>query len=207
MYKKKLFIFLICCLLCATSSVFAQEKSIGGDEHEMNIYGVKIGMDVPTALEAVFVNAKREPGQEKPDVLRKEGKDKKDIRVLYKDLPKGDLQIVFTDGKYVSQVILNYAGSLQYSDLRLPYTGDARVGLSGERFDDRYSVGYTDNQRLQRLWWRDEKVDDKYEVRLAFVSSNRIKKSQFGFQKIIQKTITVKPGDEENFLNTMKEDN
>ena len=80
-------------------SVIGQEvKSIGGKEHDDNILGVKIGMTVPQALEAVFVNANRKPAQEKPDVMRQEGSDKKDIRVLYNDLKIGKLQIVFAQG-------------------------------------------------------------------------------------------------------------
>src|SRR6476619_747661 len=68
-----------------------QEKSIGGKEHEDNILGVRIGMDVPTALETVFRNANRQPGQEKPDAKRNEGKDKKDVQILYKSLKVGSL--------------------------------------------------------------------------------------------------------------------
>ncbi|MEO6590403.1 MAG: hypothetical protein ABIP06_13980 [Pyrinomonadaceae bacterium] len=173
-------------------------KSIGGEEHDSNIYGVKIGMDVPTALEAVFVNANRKPEQKKPDAMKKEG-DGKDIRVLYKNLPKGELQIVFDEGKYVKEIVLIYKSSIQYSDLRLPYRGDVSIALEGERYDDRYTIGYTDSQRLQGIWFRDEKGDSDYKVRIIFTSSNILKNSNLGFQKIIQKSITVTPGDEAKF--------
>jgi hypothetical protein len=94
-------------LAVATSA--SQTKSIGGKEHDDNILGVKIGMTVPEALQIVFVNANRKPGQEKPDVMRQEGPDKKDIRVLYNDLKVGKLQIVFANGKWVREIILDYA--------------------------------------------------------------------------------------------------
>lgn len=217
MLKKVINIFsllLILIFFCsAVINISAQDKddkkkdgveSIGGKEHETNIYGVEIGMDVPTALEAVFVNANRKPGQEKPDAMRKEGKDEKDIRILYKDLPKGELQIVFAEGKYVSQIILNYARAIQYSDLRLQYSGDVREGLGGQRYDDRYSIGYTDSQKVQGIWWRDEKKEGDYKIRLTFTSSSTITDSQFGYQKIIQKSITVKPGDEKKFFKAME---
>ncbi len=179
-------------------------KSIGGEEHDSNIYGVKIGMDVSTALESVFVNANRKPGEEKPDALKKEGKDKKDIRVIYKNLPKGELQIVFADGKAVRDIVLTYKQPIQYSDLRLPYSGDVGVALDGQRYDDRYTIGYTDNQKLQGVWWRDEKTEGDYKIRVIFTSTNRLKDSQFGFQKIMQKAIFVTPGDEEKFQEFLK---
>ncbi len=174
-------------------------KSIGGEEHDANIYGVKIGMDVPTALQTVFVNAKRKPGKEKPDAMKKEGDGGKDIRVVYKDLPKGELQIVFEEGKFVKEIVLIYKNPIQYSDLRLPYRGDVTVALEGERYDDRYTIGYTDSQRLQGIWFRDEKGDGDYKVRVIFTSSNILKNSSLGFQKLIQKSITVTPGDEAKF--------
>lgn len=179
------------------------EKSIGGEEHDSSIYGVRIGMDIPTALEAVFRSAERKPGQEKPDAMKKDDPEKSDIKVLYKKLPKGELQIVFDKGKYVKQVILLYAEPIQYSDLRLPYGSDIDVALGGQRYDDRYTVGYTDNQRVQGVWWRDEKTVDDYRVRVIFTSTSRLKDSQFGFQKIMQKALFVTPGDESKFAEAM----
>ena len=60
-------------------TIHSQDKKDNPDrnEHESNVYGVTIGMDVPTALQTVFVNANRQPGQEKPDAKRNEGKDKR----------------------------------------------------------------------------------------------------------------------------------
>ena len=106
-------------------------------EHEDNIYGVKIGMDVPTALKAVFVNANRKPGQEKPDAKRTEGKDSKNIRVLYK-LEKGELQIVFAQGKVVREILFKYAKYLRRDDLRLIPNGNIGNVLDGQRYDDRF---------------------------------------------------------------------
>ncbi len=99
------------------------EQSIGGKEHEVNIYGVQIGMDVATTLKTVFVNANRKPGQEKPDARRDEGKDKKDIRIVYKSLEKGELQILFAGGTFVKEIVLIYSKPPLIDDLRLPFTG------------------------------------------------------------------------------------
>ena len=106
-------------------AVFSQDRpseSIGGEEHEASIYGVSIGMQVNEALASVFLAANRKPGQEKPDALRKEGKGDRDIRVVYKDLPKGELQIVFADGQFVKEIVLRYSEELNVDDLRLPFT-------------------------------------------------------------------------------------
>jgi len=182
-------------------------SSIGGKEHEAEIVGVKIGMDVPTALEAVFVNAMRQPGQEKPDSKRNEGKDKKDVRVLYKNLPQGDLQIVFAEGKVVKEVLLNYAKPPNIADLRLPFSGDIRIALDGDRFDDRYSVGFTDIQKVQRIWWRDEKTKDGYSVRVQFFSPDKIKDAGAKFVvTAVQKLLIITPGDEAKFAKAFLEE-
>jgi hypothetical protein len=194
------------------SKISAQEKtdsgkSIGGEEHESNIYGVKIGMDIPTALEAVFKNANRQPGQEKPDSMRKEGKDNKDVRVLYKDLPKGDLQIVFDEGKYVREIALTYSEKKNIDDLRLASSSDIGVATSGQRYDDRYTIGFVDNKKQEKLWWRDEKIGDDYEIRVSFLSGNILKDSTLWWQTVLQKAITVKSGDEKKFSKAMNNRN
>ena len=172
--------------------------SIGGKEHDAEILGVKMGMDVQTALQAVFANANRQAGQEKPDAQRKEGKDGKDIRVLYKNLPQGDLQIVFAEGKVIKEIALRYALNQTIENLRLPSNGGSGVALSGERFDDRYTIGFTDSKKQERLWWRDERNENGFSQRIAFTSGNIIKNSSNG-EQIILKTITVTPGDEAKF--------
>ena len=263
--KRNLFQIFGTCLVFAflgggVNDVFAQNKvdqkravsqSIGGKEHETNILGVTIGMDVPTALKTVFVNANRKPGQEKPDAKKMEGKDKKDIRIVFKNLPQGELQIVFADGKYVKEMVLVYAKPPLVDDLRLSYSGslgnsrssvttstvapgaqgvergdlstntkvldgtqeidgfnatnlgntDRRrgEGLDGARFDDRYSVAFTDNQKRQRIWWREEKVADGYKVRFQFVSENIFKPGANLVVKIVQKIIFLSPDDEKEF--------
>lgn len=175
--------------------------SIGGREHDAEILGVKIGMDVPTALQAVFVNTSRKAGQEKPDAQRKEGKDGRDIRVLYKNLPQGDLQIVFADGKAVKEVVLKYALEQRTENLRLPANGGSGVAMSGERFDDRYTIGFTDNKKQERLWWRDEKTEKGFRQRIAFTSGNLTKSGSIGQDSIVYKTISVMPGDEAKFAD------
>jgi hypothetical protein len=191
------------CVAVMINSVSAQVESIGGKEHEMNIYGVTIGMDVPTALQTVFVNANRQPGQERPDGKRNEGKDNKDVRVVYKNLPLGELQIVFAQGKFVKEMILRYAETKRVSDLRLPNSSNIGEVTSGERFDDRYTIGFVDNKKQEKLWWRDEKNDKGYQVRLTFLSGNLTKDTTMWWQTIVQKTITVKNDDYEKFLKSI----
>jgi len=181
----------------------ANAQSIGGREHDTNVLGVTIGMDVPTALKTVFVNADRKPGQEKPDAKRNEGKDGKDIRVLYKSLPEGELQIVFAEGKFVKEIVLIYRDVKRVTDLRLPNSSDIGEAQSGERFDDRYIIGFLNSKKQEKLWWRDEKTDKGYQVRLTFMSGNALKDPTGWWQTIVQKAITVKPGDEEKFTRAM----
>jgi hypothetical protein len=258
--------FLVLVIICiATSNFLAQSKddkksikttqSIGGKEHESNVLGVTIGMDVPTALQTVFVNSNRKSGQEKPDAKKLEGKDNKDIRVVYKNLPQGELQIVFADGKYVKEMVLIYAKPPLVDDLRLPYTSslgnstslvttstvaatpgnvergelstnttvldgskeidgynaansgnvDRRRGeaLDGTRYDDRYSVAFTDNQKLQRIWWRDEKMAQAYKIRVQFVSEKTTKAGATLVVKIAQKVIFLSSSDEKEFRKTL----
>jgi hypothetical protein len=256
---KKLFILSVLSVIF-TTIIFAQNKddkskSIGGKEHEANIFGVTIGMDVPTALEKVFVNANRQPGQEKPDGKRSEGKDKKDIRVVYKNLPQGELQIVFADGMFVREMVLIYAKPPLLDDLRLPFTGslgnstslittstvggrDANVergnlssnttvldgtkeidgfnatnlantdrrrgeALEGARFDDRYTIAFTDNQKLQRLWWREEKSAQGFRTRVQFVSEKVTKAGANLVVKIAQKMVSLNPEDEKDFRKSL----
>jgi hypothetical protein len=174
-------------------------RSLGGKEHNAEIVGVKIGMDVPTALEAVFINANRKPGQEKPDAKRNEGKNNKDVRVLYKNLPQGELSIVFAEGKVVKEVTLKYAEVQRVENLRLPPSGGIGVALSGERFDDRYTIGFTDTKKQERIWWRDEKTNDGYQVRVSFVSANITKNIATAEQTIVAKTLAVAPEDSNKF--------
>ena len=164
------------CLTLAAPAV-ARAQTAAPSEHDAEILGVRVGMDVPTALEAVFVNAKRKPGEERPDAKRTEGKD---VRVIYKKLAVGELQIVFAEGKWVKEVVLAYAAKPYFADLRLAPTGSiAVVGVRdkidsvieyGGRYDDRYSIGYTSDRKLERFWWRDEPIPAGYRVRVGFVS-------------------------------------
>lgn len=232
-------------------SKYNESKSIGGEEHESSIYGVKIGMDIPTALEAVFVNANRQPGQEKPDALKKEGKDKKDIRIVYRNLPKGELQIVFAAGRVVSEILLNYSKPPIVDDLRLPYSntiggspayalpnssqseivlsdprpgvldGNVEVGtysakntgnigrsrselLDGERYDDRYSIAFTDNRKLQRIWYREEKIDNAYKIRISFVGKKTTAAGGKFVPSVVQKAIGLSSDDKNKILQTLK---
>jgi hypothetical protein len=199
-------LFAACLLLAITATyVHAQDqtKSIGGKEHDDNVLGVRIGMDVPTALEAVFRNANRKPGQEKPDAKRNEGEGNKDVRVLYKDLKVGRLEIVFANGQWVKEILLVYAGPIPIDNLRLPYSSDINEAIGGQRYDDRYTVGFVDTNKLEKYWWRDENTAPGYRVRVGFISGKLTVGGSQGITSITRKVITVTPGDEAKFLKAM----
>lgn len=201
--KLALFLARACVLVAIfTQYAVAQEpqKSIGGKEHEDNVLGVRIGMDVPTALETVFRNANRKPGQEKPDAKRNEGEDKKDVRVLYKDLKAGSLQIVFANGQWVKEILLAYPGPIPIDTLRLPYSSNIGEAMGGERYDDRYTVGYLDANKLEKIWWRDENTAQGYRVRISFISGKLTAGGSQAITSITRKIIAVTPGDEAKFL-------
>jgi len=197
-------VFLLLLIVSVSAQTNLETASIGGKQHAMNIYGVTLGMDVPTALQTVFVNANRKPGEERPDSKRNEGKDKKDVRILYKSLPEGELQILFAEGKYVKEIILLYSKVQRVADLRLPNSSNIGEATSGERFDDRYTIGFVDNKKQEKLWWRDEKTDNGYHARLTFLSGNLTKDTTMWWQTIVQKAISVKPEDSEKFLKALQ---
>lgn len=178
----------------------AQEKSIGGHQHDTDILGVKIGMDVPTALQTIFTNSGRRPGQEKPDGKRTEGKDHQDIRVLYKGLKEGEVQIVFGSGQYVKEIVLIYASPPHTNELRLPLSSSIQVAMGGERYDDRYSVGFTSEKKEEQIWWRDENTASGYRIRVSFVSRKLKEEPTVENRTIVLKTISITPGDESKFL-------
>jgi hypothetical protein len=183
----------------------AQTRSIGGKEHDDNILGVKIGMTVTDALQTVFVNANRKPGQEKPDVMRQEGPDKKDIRVLYNDLKVGKLQIVFASGKWVKEIILDYATRPLYDELRLAPSGNIGDAMGGQRYDDRYTIVYTEETvaKRQRIWYRDEKNPLGFRERVQFISVKKPEDGTIEGRQIVRKVVSVTPGDEEKFVAAM----
>ena len=179
----------------------------------------------------------------------------KDIRVVYKNLPLGELQLVFADGKYVREIVLIYAKPPVLDDLRLPFTSslgnssslvttstvggrsadvergnlstntnvldgtreidgynasntgniDRRRGeaLDGTRYDDRYTIAFADNQKLQRLWFRDEKSPQNYKIRLQFVSEKVTKAGANQVVKITQKVIFLIPESEKDFRKNL----
>lgn len=182
-----------------------QDKTIRSNEHEGNILGVRIGMSVPAALEAVFVNANRKPGQEKPDALRHEGKDKKDIRVLFNDLKIGKLQIVFADGKWVREIVLDYADRPIYDDLRLAASGNIGNAMGGQRFDDRYTIGYTEENeaKRQRIWYRDERNALGFRERIQFISGKKPDSGMIEGKQLVRKVVFITPGDEAEFLKAI----
>jgi len=179
-----------------------ESQSIGGKEHNDNILGVRIGMSVPEALEAVFVNANRKPGQEKPDAMRHEGNDNKDIRVLYNDLKVGKLQILFANGQWVQEITLVYASPRPLDELRLPSSSEIGVAMGGQRYDDRYTVGYTDTKKLEHYWWRDEMAAAGYRIRVGFISGKLTARNRDA-TSIARKLVSVTPGDEEKFRQAM----
>ena|SRR5215207_4881401 len=194
--------------LCLTPAAGAGAQTAAPGEHDAEVLGVRIGMDVPTALEAVFVNAKRKPGEERPDAKRTEGPD---VRVVYKKLAQGELQIVFADGKWVKEIILSYAAPPTYDDLRLAPTGsmagagtgDSSEGrlVMGKTYDDRYQIGYTSDRKLERFWWRDEKTPAGYRVRVGFVSA-KLTKGEMAGKEIVRKIVSVTPEDKDKFAQS-----
>ena len=60
------------------------------------------------------------------------------------------------------------------------------------------------NKKQEKLWWRDEKTDKGYQVRLAFLSGNLTKDTTQWWQTIVQKAITINPEDSEKFMKAMQ---
>jgi hypothetical protein len=180
----------------------ANSQSIGGPQHADHILGVQIGMDVPTALKTIFENSGRKAGQEKPDAKRNEGNDNQDIRVLYKGLKEGEAQIVFAGGKWVKEILLVYAGPIPVDSLRLPPSSSIGAAMGGQRYDDRYTVGFTATNKLEQFWWRDENMPRGYRMRIGFISGKR--GGTQGVTTIVRKVLSVTPGDEAKFLAAME---
>ncbi|MBA3239719.1 MAG: hypothetical protein H0T60_00645 [Acidobacteria bacterium] len=176
----------------------ASRAQNAGSPHDADLFGVRVGMDVPAALEAVFVNAKRQPGQEKPDAKKAEGKD---VRVLYK-LKEGNLQIIFADGKRVKEIQFEYATPLRYEDLRLLDSSHTYDNMRGDHYDDRYAVGFTDDRLNARHWWRDEKTPEGYRIRISFISGMMSVPGAHAPKEIRHKIISVVPEDKDKFAKT-----
>lgn len=203
----KLLILLLVSPTLFVASDASQTKSIGGKEHDDNILGVKLGMTVTEALQAVFVNANRHAGQEKPDAMRQEGTDKKDVRVLYNDLKVGKLQIVFANGKWVKEIVLDYATRPLYDELRLAPNGNINDAMGGQRYDDRYTIVFTEETtaKRQRIWYRDERSPKGFRERIEFVSVRKPEEGTIEGKQIVRKAILVAPGDEEKFIKAMQQ--
>jgi len=185
-----------CALVCvAHVAANAQAQAIGSP-HDAGVYGVRLGMDVPTALQAVWEHGRAsEPGKEKPDAKKTEGKD---VRVLYK-LKDGNLQLVFAEGKWVKEIQIEYAKPLLQDDLKLlDSTGTYNNTEGGTNRDDRYSVGFTGDDKKERYWWRDEPTPAGYRVRIGFVSAKLTKGGMAG-KEIVRKVVTVVPEDKDKF--------
>jgi hypothetical protein len=179
--------------LVAFQPAFARQTT---SPHDLDIFGVRIGMDVPTALKAVWENANNaQPGKEKPDAKKNEGKD---VRVLCK-LKAGNLEILFAEGKWVKEIQMQYAKVLLQDELRLLDSGGnySNAG-NGTQRDDRYSVGFTSNDKKERFWWRDEKMDAGYRIRIGFISE-QLAKGGLASKEIVRKIITVVPEDKDKF--------
>lgn len=187
-------------------------------EHGEHILGVRVGMSVPEALKAVFENTATDPAPPRPDALKDEGKDKKDVRVVYKNLKEGELHIVFAGGRggFVREVTLAYAKQPTMSDLKLPPTGSINATTiradvydsilnQGQQYDTRYSVGFTDDRKTERFWWREARTPAGYDVRVGFVSG-KLTGSGSGAMSaklITRKVLMVKPGDESKFTKAV----
>ena len=195
--------------LCLAAPAARAQKPAAAGEHDEEILGVRVGMSVPEALQAVYEHTATSPAPQRPDALKEEGKEKRDVRVVYRGLKEGELQIVFAGGKagFVREVWLTYAKQPTQSDLRLPQTGSiASAGdvlnsslNSGEKVDDRYSIGFTDDKKTERFWWRDGAGRGPYAVRVGFVSGDLRRGGANAGSVVARKVVMVRPGDEEKF--------
>ncbi len=181
-------------LMALTSLALVVSVVEAQNPHDLSIKGIEIGMDVPTALGAVG---------RKPDAKRNEGKDKKDIRVLYKLDDSSALQVVFADGKWVKEILIQYPKPLSSGDLGLLESSDTFSNAGGEtRRDDRYAVGFTSDEKRERYWWRDEKTPEGYRLRIGFVSGN-LTRGGLAAREVVRKIITIVPEDTEMFAKAM----
>ena len=73
------------------------------------------------------------------------------------------------------------------------------IGMDGTRFDDRYSVAFVDNQRLQRIWFRDDKLKEGYRIRIEFISEKKTKAGASFVARAAQKVVLLLPEDEMAF--------
>jgi hypothetical protein len=98
-------------------------------------------------------------------------------------------------------MVLTYPSPRRVDELRLPLSSDINAAMGGQRYDDRYTVGFTDAKKLEQYWWRDENSAAGYHVRIGFISA----KLGTGSSEvsIARKIISVTPGDEEKFLKAM----
>jgi hypothetical protein len=115
----------------------------------------------------------------------------------------GKLQILFADGKWVSNVTLVYASPHPVDELRLPPTSNISAAMGGQRYDDRYTVGYTDTKKLEQYWWRDELTPGGYRVRIGFISGKQTASGSRDVTSVARKIMSVTPGDEEKFRQAM----
>jgi tetratricopeptide (TPR) repeat protein len=161
----------------------SQIRSIGGKEHEDNILGVKIGMTVPEALQAVFINADRKPGQEKPDARRQEGRDKKDVRVLYNDLKVGKLQIAFLNGTWVREIVLDYSTRPLFDELRLAPSGSINDAMGGGVAQTQ--KGKTRRANQERLGAADAGINKTLGEAAALLQSGRLEEAELAIRKIV----------------------
>ncbi len=130
---------------------------------------------------------------------------------------------------------MKYAKPPTIDDLRLPYTGfigdnivvnanrpdfainatdvanttrERGESYDGTRFDDRYSVGFTDIRKVQRVWWRDEKMPPGFSVRIQFFSPDKLKDAGAKFVvTAVRKLLYVTPGDEAKFTQAFSTNN
>jgi hypothetical protein len=76
--------------------------------------------------------------------------------------------------------------------------------MRGDRYDDRYTVGYLDRNKLEKFWWRDENTPQGYRVRVGFISGKLTVGGAQGITTITRKIVSVTPGDEAKFTQAMR---
>jgi hypothetical protein len=146
----------------------------------------------------------RRAGQEKPDSMRQEGKDKR-IFAFSTTTSRLENSDTFAQGKWVKEILLDYSVPLLYDELRLAPSGNIGDALGGQRYDDRYTIVFTEEPaaKRQRIWYREETLSQGFRERVQFISARKPDDGTVEGKQIVRKVIALVPADEDKFLSAM----
>lgn len=124
---------------------------------------------------------------------------------MYNDLKVGKLQIAFLNGTWVKEMVLDYSTRPLYDELRLAPSGSISDAMGGQRYDDRYTIVFTEETpaKRQRIWYRDEKNPLGFRERIQFISARKPDDGTIEGKQILRKVISILPDDEEKFIKAM----